>query len=148
MELSDLFDLADRENVQIISRPLPDGLRGFYYNDPHLPHPFIVLHHAVYHSEIELKTVLAEELGHHFTTGRTDFTVACNYTGRVNLSRAEHRALRWAVRALLPMDVFIAAFRDGLRVDEVAARFGVMETLVSFRARMLGVEGALHIKSI
>lgn len=93
-----------------------------------------------------LRCVLAEELGHHFTT------VGCfmprqfyNHSDRLHISKIEFKAMRWAVNYLMPEDELLDVIGSGLYEPwELAEHFNVIEEFARFRLRLFG---AKEIKS-
>ena len=84
------------------------------------------------------RCVLAEELGHHYTTvgsclPRTYF----HYRDRVEVSRAEYRALRWAAQWLMPLDKLAQALKRGIvEIWDLADYFYVTEDMAKFRLNL------------
>jgi Zn-dependent peptidase ImmA (M78 family) len=108
------------------------GILAVYTWDPVLQAGIVVLDDQLPQRPRLLKSVLAEEIGHHVRLGDPGRAqVHTNYSLRVGMGRAETRALRWAVDLLLPRDAFLAAVvEEGAQVAAVAERFDVTEWLV------------------
>lgn len=134
--MEDLFHLVEREGIYLryvdLSGAPGRTVYGLYYRDPIRDLPMILLDHRVETSRPLHRSVLAEELGHHFTAPRTSVAVPfTSYTLEVELSRDERRALRWACDYLMPVDRFTEAVLSGLRTPwELAEHFEVTEWLV------------------
>jgi len=131
----ELFQLAEREGIIIEWWDFEPPLEAVYWAAPKLP-PVIGLANSLdYAPRAYFRCVLAEELGHHFTTvgcriPRTYF----HYRDRMEVSRAEYRALRWAAQWLIPLDKLVKAFKKGITEKwEIAEYFDVTESMVSFR---------------
>lgn len=87
----------------------------------------------------EYRTILAHELGHHFTA-MGDVLPYCmySYSGQLDTGRAENRANRWAADQLIPWTELSRAVRAGVTERwELAEYFGVTEELVGFRLRQI-----------
>ncbi|SMO54290.1 protein of unknown function [Melghirimyces algeriensis] len=105
--------------------------------------PYIVISKSLQKDLPLLRCVLAEELGHYYTSAGFGVPIShVLYRGRVKLSKDEHRALRWAARYLLPMDKLIQSIHEGMRCPELAEHFCVTEEMVHFRLQMIKVEAA------
>lgn len=127
--------LAEREGVAVETWPLEFPLFGLYYSDPALGKPVIAVSHQIVRHTRILRTVLAEELGHHFTSAGVCFaSTHCSYHHRLNVTRAEERALRWAALYLMPSAALTRAIRGGIvSIYGLADYFRVTERLVRFR---------------
>jgi len=131
----ELFQLAERERIFIEWWDFEQPLEAIYWAVPGMP-PVIGLANSLNHApRAYFRCVLAEELGHHFTTmgyriPRTYF----HYRDRMEVSRAEHLALKWAAKWLMPLDELVRAFRKGiLEAWELADYFDVTYDMARFR---------------
>ncbi len=134
----ELFQLAEREGIIIEWWDFEPPLEAVYWAAPKLP-PVIGLSNSLDRvSRAYFRCVLAEELGHHFTTAgqripRTFF----HYRNRLEVSAAEYRALRWAAEWLMPRDKLTRALRRGVaQVWELAEFFNVTEQMAAFRLQI------------
>lgn len=79
----------------------------------------------------EEKCVLAKELGHHWTGSNTN-PVSANYRERLNISKIEYKANKWAIEKLIPFNDFIAAIEKGIiNTWELAEYFCVTDDFYS-----------------
>lgn len=90
MKINDLYKLSDGENIQVKEYPLQNGLKGLYKDKK------IIIRRGM--SGVEVKCILAEELGHHF----------CTYGDIIDQSDIQNRkqeriARKWAYKKLLPI---------------------------------------------
>lgn len=136
--MEELMHLVEQEGIWLTYRdlsPAPRRLLGLYFFDPQTNVPFIVLDHSVERSLPLHRSVLAEELGHHFTVPQARFLAPyTSYSLSVALGRDEARALRWACDYLVPVPAFIGALSHGaLTVDELAEQFTVTPWLIRRR---------------
>jgi Zn-dependent peptidase ImmA (M78 family) len=85
--------------------------------------------------------VLAEELGHHFTS--TGERIAKRYYStqdRLSIDKCEYKALRWAANHLVPENDLLDVIGEGLyEIWELAEHFEVTEDMMRFRMRLFGV---------
>lgn len=135
----ELLKLAETNGIVVEYWNFKPPLQGVYWAHPGLP-PVIGLSSALCANRIKLRCVLAEELGHHFTTvgqyipqGPVEYF---NYGKRLEISFAEARALRWAAQYLIPLDALIRELKSGLRDRELAECFEVTLDLMRFRLQL------------
>jgi type II secretory pathway component PulC len=112
----ELLREAEREGVEVISWSLKGNTKGAYYNG------VIALGKNIT-TTAEKTCVLAEELGHHYTTAGNilDQKVISN-------RKQEIKAKRWAVKRLVSLNNIIKAYEAGCRNQyEMAEYIGVTE---------------------
>ncbi|MGQ9556904.1 MAG: ImmA/IrrE family metallo-endopeptidase [Desulfurispora sp.] len=130
-----MFELAEKEGIVIEWWDFQPPLEAVYLAMAGMP-PVIGLATSLRQApRAYLRCVLAEEIGHHFTTAGNFLPhTFFHYRQRIEISRAEYLALRWAARHLIPMDRLMQAFRQGIvECWELAGHFEVTEDLVRFR---------------
>lgn len=130
-----LFNLAEKEGIIIEWWDFEPPLEAVYWYTPGIP-PIIGLTNSLYSaSRAYFRCVLAEELGHHFTTvGKTIPRTFFHYRNRLEVSRSEYRAMRWAANWLMPRDSLISVLKNGIvNVWDIADFFDVTEDMVRFR---------------
>jgi len=132
--MMEMYMIAERENIEIEWQEFIPPVRGLYWAPQGIP-PVIWLDKSLEYNHRLLRCVMAEELGHHFTTAgdclcRTYF----NYRDRLAVSRAEYRALRWAAEYLIPKKRLHKALRAGNdTLWGLAEIFDVTEEMMRFR---------------
>lgn len=138
--MKNLIALADAENIVVEYTKLKRPIRGFYCCEPGCQ-PVIGLSHALKSNHRLHRCVLAEELGHHFTsTGERISKRHHSIQDRLTIDKCEYKALRWAAMHLVPEDDLLDAIRDGLyEIWELAEEFDVTENMMRFRMRLFGV---------
>lgn len=89
------------------------------------------------------RCVLAEELGHHYTSTGNSQPVKCSsYRQKMNISRSEYQARKWAALELIPLNMIKKALAAGItEVWELAEEFGVTEDVARFRMGLPDVQG-------
>lgn len=130
----ELFQLAEREGIIIEWWDFKPPLEAVYWALPDMK-VIGLANTLMYAPRAYFRCVLAEELGHHFTS------VGCRipqkhlrYRDRLEVSRTEYRALKWAAQWLLPLDKLMRALKQGIvEVCELAEHFDVTEDMVKFR---------------
>jgi Zn-dependent peptidase ImmA (M78 family) len=103
--------LAQEQHIEITLAPLPNKILGFYsYSDSR---PQIVMNQNLSKWNPEYRSVLAEELGHHFTSIMKPFLVSgMAYYDRVQYNRSESKAVRWAADFLIPTELLLCKIED------------------------------------
>jgi len=137
--LDKMYSLAEREGVAIEVWPLEFPVLGLYYSDPSLDRPVIAISQHIINQSYILRSVLAEELGHHFTSAGVCFTPTCYpcYHHRFKVTRAEERAMRWAALYLMPGRMLAEALSSGItEAHDLAEHFEVTEGLARFRLEL------------
>lgn len=107
-------------------------VEAIYFNERH---PCIALAKSLFKSRAHFRTVLLEELGHHFTSsGDRIIKANSSYKDILEIGQQEYRALAWAARFAIPVAELERAFSKGLRYSwELAEFFEVDESLVKLR---------------
>jgi Zn-dependent peptidase ImmA (M78 family) len=136
-----MFQLAEDEKIIVEFYSFVSPVKGIYYVEEHEP-PVIGLDKSLKSDTSMLRCILAEELGHHFTT------VGCciprefyNYSDRLHISKVEFKAMRWAAEYLVPENDLLDVIGSGLYEPwELAEHFIITEEFANFRLRLFGVK--------
>ncbi len=133
-----LFELAEKEGIVVRWWKFVLPIQGLYYDKPGIP-PLIGLDRLLMRRTRLLRCVLAEELGHHFTSaGVFVARPHLSYAKRLWVSKEEYRAMRWAAMHLISDTDLANAFRSGYsEIWELAERFDVTEEMMRFRMELL-----------
>lgn len=94
----------------------------------------IGISNAIVHNQKLSRTVLAEEIGHHFTvTSNKQPVQYLTYHDRLSLDKSESAALRWAADFLIPTAALLEVVSDHtcLNLEELSDHFGVMDYLLN-----------------
>ncbi len=108
MELNNLYDIAERENIDIYDWHIEDA-NGIYVNIDKIN--AIALNYDNIGTYIEEKQVLAEELGHYYM----DATYPLYSNDTVLMSKQEYRAKKWSYNTLISFDKLRLAVKNGMR---------------------------------
>ncbi len=125
MKLEMLFDLIEKENIAVEYMDFSPTIQGMYYKaDGCLP--IIGINENIVSNKKLFTCVLAEELGHHFTSTGDSTTECYSFVDRINLSKTECTALRWAAEYLLPLDEIVEAIKRGIKnIEDLSDSLGV-----------------------
>ena len=135
-----LLQLAEREKIIVEYWELERPLEAIYWNES--GRAAIGLSESLSECRAHYRTVLAEELGHHFTSACDGLSgTYYHYANRVNINREEYRALKWAAQYLIPDDkLYTACQGNHWEPWKLASCFNVDESLVDFRLRLLRIQ--------
>lgn len=122
-----LHDIAEQAGILVKSASLPQRVEGLYVETTQ--YRAILLNEDLGDETCAQHCAMAEELGHHFTSGGD---CLINTGGDpASVGRAEERAKRWAADALIPLPGIVEAFQNGCRTrSEVADYLGVTEVFL------------------
>lgn len=105
-KLDMLFEIAEENGIMIEYVHFPDNMEGLYYKDEDIP-PVIGIDKRITYDKKLFTCVLAEEIGHHFTTvGDCTAEYYC-YSDRLIVNKKETLALKWATEFLMPIEEII-----------------------------------------
>lgn len=138
-----LLQLAESVGVSVEYWDFQTPLEAIYWSEPGAV-PMIGLSKGLKKEKrSHFRTILAEELGHHFTSARSIPVKCYNYGNRFVVCREEYRALKWAAEYLLPEDKLLSCRED---IYEIAEQFVVDVGLVKFRFTLLSRQGKFKIR--
>lgn len=125
-KLNKLFKIAEEHGIVVEYIRLHKTIYGVYYKEDGLI-PAIGINKLIMNDIRTLTCVLAEELGHHFTTiGDTTAECFC-YVDRILLNKNELNALKWAAKTLISPDEMISVISSSNNNYECAQALGVTE---------------------
>jgi len=129
-----LCGLLHSENIPIMLATLPERVKGFYssFNEE----TNIVMNRCLDEWGPEYRSILAEELGHHFTSsGKTVPLSKMTYYERTQHDRSESKAVRWAADFLIPTELLLSRTEDCLvsSLQELADEFQVTVELINHK---------------
>ena len=124
MEVKALYDLAEKQNIQVLSFPMPQCGSMSLMSDS--GSCCIGIDDSVRDGAAQERVHLGHELGHCLTG--SFYNRWSPYDTRL---RHEHRADKWAIRKLVPVDSLDDAVADGCtELWALADRFGVTESFM------------------
>lgn len=125
-----LLDIAEKENIIIkFVDEIPEVFAEALYISK-FGIRMILMANILKSNTIRMTEVLAEELGHHFTS-MGDNIEPKNYFDKVNIDKCEAKALRWACNFLVPKDELIDELRKRpASIDELADELSVSRDIL------------------
>lgn len=127
--MQQLYDLIEQENIRLVEDDIPGGVKGLYFDN------IIVLHNKIETSS-ERNSILAEELGHYFTSSGNILDQSS-----LKAQKQESSARRWAAEQLIKPSRLIDAFNAGVSNRWELSQF--LDVTESFIADSL-----IHMKSV
>lgn len=113
-KLDKLLKLAHDENIIIhYTDYIPGNLGGLYVEIPGLG-PVINILNSIKNNKKEFTEVLAEEIGHYFTSIGDSISKVNSYTDKLNILRCENKANKWACEFLIREDELIDALNKNI----------------------------------
>lgn len=107
IKLNQLLELAQQEKIDIHYLDIKEmGVLGLYVKNAGLPH-MIFLDNSIKNNKYKLIEVLAEELGHYFTSIGNSVNNIYTYRDKLNVGKCENKATKWASNFLVNEDDII-----------------------------------------
>lgn len=118
METNYLYSLAERENIEVVDYSFDRTINGIYIDNLKC----IGLEKSL--NDTERKCTIAEELGHYYCNAT--YPLSCR--DKALIDKAEYRAKKWAVKALISPSDLAKVKLLGLKYKwEIAEFLGVTE---------------------
>lgn len=129
-KLDTLLDIAIAENIYIKYVPeIPEIDAEALYISKHGVKLILVLE-KLKDNLIYLTEVLAEEIGHHFTSIGNNIN-AVNYFNKLKISKCENKAMKWACNFLVPKDELIDCIKKSPSgIDDLADMLEVSKNML------------------
>lgn len=122
MELNKLYDIAKKENINIIDFKMQNKAIIGRLNNNYA----IGINYSNINNSNEEKTILAEELGHYYCNAL--YSSSCS---NIEISKTEFRAIKWAFKMLIPYSKLKELANKGYKYCyEFAEELGVTEELI------------------
>lgn len=96
-----LLALAKKHNITLKFWSFKPPIEAVYFSYPG-KNPVIGLDYRLLLDRKHFRCVLAEELGHFFTSSQESIIVYCHDPNRIRTYREEYQAMVWAVNYLIP----------------------------------------------
>lgn len=104
MTISNLYDIAEKENIKVYDWYIED-IDGMFMNYQGIN--AIALNYDNLGTYIDEKCVLAEELGHYYM----DATYPASTNDKILMEKQEYRAKKWAYYVLIPYEALKLAVK-------------------------------------
>jgi hypothetical protein len=104
-----LLDEARLYRIEVKNATLPKRIKGLYFSDNNLP-PVIALNKQCIEGMSEELCIMAEEIGHHFTSAGD---LLSNSIDKAIIVKQEQIARKWAVKRIASLTDIINAYENG-----------------------------------
>ncbi|AGF54766.1 Zn peptidase [Clostridium phage HM T] len=105
-KLNEIFCIIEKEKIYLEERNLnQSSFNGIYIKAPDFP-PVILVEKSIINDRCKYISVLAEELGHHYTSVGNLTITSRNYSEKLMKNKQEHRAKSWAANFLVSDEEF------------------------------------------
>lgn len=94
---------AEKENIEVVYMPLKGRIKGLYCDK-------VIAINKNIETTVEKTCVLAEELGHYYTTVGNILDQS-----KIENRKQERRARTLAYQKLVPLDKLVEAYKDGIK---------------------------------
>lgn len=137
MELIELENIANKEKIDITNYKMKKTKARIINNNG----CHIFMDYSQIHTETEEKCLLAEELGHYYYDG---YYTLCS--SKVDIERAEYKALKWKSLACVPLNSILSCFRNGIcNLWDIAEKLEVEPNMVEFAYNYYRNNGMLYV---
>jgi hypothetical protein len=136
--MNNMFILANESKIKIHFFDFLAPIKGIYFVGVDMP-PVIGLDKSLKENKTLLRSIMAEELGHHFTTiGDCIPRKFYNHSNRLYVSKIEYKALRWAANYLIDDNDLKIAIQNGIHTPcELAEFFCVTNELINIKLNLI-----------
>lgn len=132
--ITDIYNLINQENIILEEVKFKQSnIEGIYFKVPGLS-PTIGIHNNIVYDTKKYISILAEELGHHFTS-IGDLSAECiTYTEKLNRSRQERQARMWAANYLISdEEINVAILQNICSIYGLSIHFNVTEEIIKYK---------------
>ncbi|MDM0471104.1 ImmA/IrrE family metallo-endopeptidase [Clostridium perfringens] len=132
--LSDIYNLIEDENIELEEVYFKSyNIEGIYFKVSGM-NPIIGIHKNLLADTRKYISVLAEELGHHFTSSGNLTSECITYSDKLNRSKQEKRARIWASNFLISDNEIIGAILQNINtIYGLSLHFNVTEEIVKYK---------------
>ncbi len=133
-KLKELFQIIERENIifeEINTKYTTSS--GIYLNTPGIP-PTIGISKFILDNRCKYLSILAEELGHHFTSLGNLTIESKNYSKKLMKNKQEHKAKSWAANFIISDEDFIQSLYDYICTScDMCEHFNVTDEMLEYK---------------
>ena len=132
--LSDIYNLIEDENIELEEVYFKSyNIEGIYFKVSGM-NPIIGIHKNLLADTRKYISVLAEELGHHFTSSGNLTSECITDSDKLNRSKQEKRARIWASNFLISDNEIIGAILQNINtIYGLSLHFNVTEEIVKYK---------------
>ena len=132
--LSDIYSLIEYENIALEEVYFKSSNIEVIYFKVSEMNPIIGIHKKLLADTRKYISVLAEELGHHFTSSGNLTSECITYSDKLNRSKQEKRARIWASNFLISDNEIIRAILQNINtIYGLSLHFNVTEEIIKYK---------------
>ena len=144
--LYDIFNLIKSENILLEEWSYLNINHGIYLSLPGIisTHVIGIAPSLALNNHKKYKSLLSEELGHHFTTNRNLIKNSKNYYEKTSNSKQEYKARRWSANYLISDNEFLNALNNCIvSLYDMSEYFDVTEETIKYK-----IENIVHNENL
>lgn len=133
-KLNELFQIIERENIIFEETNIHNkNSKGIYLNIPGMP-PAIGVSKSIVNNKCKYISIVAEELGHHFTGVGNLAVKSIDYSEKLQKNKKEHKAKFWAANFLISDEEFVQALYDCISTQcDMCDHFNVTDEILKYK---------------
>lgn len=133
-KLNTIFNIISNEKIILEETSLKYSYsKGLYFKVPGIP-PTIAIDKSIISYSYKYISILAEELGHHFTTYGDLLEDSDTYSEKLMKNKQENIAKLWAANFLISDEDFVQALYNCIsNIHDMAEHFNVTEEIIKYK---------------
>lgn len=133
-KLEELFQIIEKENIIFEETNIQyENSKGIYIHIPNIP-PTIGISKSIVNDRCKYLSVLAEEVGHHFTSVGNLTIDSKNYSEILQKNKKENKAKSWAANFLISDEDFVQALYKCISTPcEICDCFNVTSEILQYK---------------
>lgn len=133
-ELKELFQIIKNENIVFEETNIQyKDLKGIYLTVPGIP-PTIGISKSIANDRCKYISLIAEELGHHFTSVGNLIINSENYSEKLQKNKKENIAKKWAANFLISDEDFVRALYKCISTScDMCEYFNVTNEILNYK---------------
>lgn len=133
-KLEELLEIIENENIIFEETNIKyENSKGLYINIPDIP-PTIGISKSIVTDRCKYLSIIAEELGHHFTSIGNLTIESKNYFEKLQKSKKEYKAKTWAANFLISDEDFVQALYNCISTScDMCDCFNVTNEILDYK---------------
>lgn len=140
-KLKELFQIIEKENIIYEETDFKsENSLGIYLSVPSIP-PTIGISKSIISNRNKYLSILAEEVGHHFTSMGNLTITSKNYSEKLMKNKQEHRAKSWAANFLVSDEEFEQALCNCISTPtDICDSFDITNEMLKYKIYSIVVD--------